>query len=100
LEAFCATKDSTSNNNNLYNFHEERFVQAMDEISAKHGLTEKQCEMLLELSDRVRDSIMFVIGEGRLGLAYHPDFINGIRAGDVVVDLSGINLPFILRPDA
>jgi hypothetical protein len=42
---------------------------------------------------------MFVTGEGRVGLAYHSDFINGIRAGGVVVSLFGINLPFVLRPD-
>jgi hypothetical protein len=33
---------------------------------------------------------MFVTGEGRVGLAYRSDFINGIRAGGVVVSLFGI----------
>jgi hypothetical protein len=33
-----------------------------------------------------------------VGLSYHPDTINGIRPGDVVVGLFGINLPFVLRP--
>jgi hypothetical protein len=43
------------------------------------------------------DNVFFVTAEGQVGRAYHPDFENGIRAGDVVVGLFGINYPFILR---
>lgn len=43
------------------------------------------------------DNVVFVTEEGQVGRAYHPDFENGIRAGDVVVGLFGINYPFILR---
>ena len=43
------------------------------------------------------DTVAFVTEEGQVGRAYHPDFENGIRAGDVVVGLFGINYPFILR---
>jgi hypothetical protein len=43
------------------------------------------------------DLVVFVTAEGQVGKAYHPDFENGIRAGDVVVGLFGINYPFILR---
>jgi hypothetical protein len=43
------------------------------------------------------DNVVFVTKEGHVGRAYHPDFENGIRAGDVVVGLFGINYPFILR---
>ena len=53
------------------------------------------------LNDRVYgyhvDNVVFVTEEGEVGRAYHPDFENGIRAGDVVVGLFGINYPFILR---
>jgi hypothetical protein len=43
------------------------------------------------------DTVVFVTEEGHVGRAYHPDFENGIRAGDVVVGLFGVNYPFILR---
>jgi hypothetical protein len=43
------------------------------------------------------DNVVFVTAEGQVGRAYHPDFENGIRAGDIVVGLFGINYPFILR---
>ena len=43
------------------------------------------------------DNVIFVTAEEQVGRAYHPDFENGIRAGDIVVGLFGINYPFILR---
>jgi hypothetical protein len=33
-----------------------------------------------------------------VGIVYHPDIMEGIRAGDVVVGLFGTSLPFVLRP--
>ncbi|KAJ4310743.1 hypothetical protein N0V94_008292 [Neodidymelliopsis sp. IMI 364377] len=45
-----------------------------------------------------KNSIVFVTAKKHLGMAYHPDFQNGIRPGDIVVGLFGINFPFILRP--
>lgn len=40
---------------------------------------------------------MFITEEGHVGLAYHPDVFNGIRVGDVVVGLYGLNIPYVLR---
>jgi hypothetical protein len=63
------------------------------------GLSQAQCRVLVEFNDdsMVHDSIMFVTDNSQEGFAYHPDFINGIRAGDVVVGLLGYKLPFVLR---
>ena len=58
--------------------------------------TENSFELPSEYSNHV-DTVVFVTEEGQVGRAYHPDFENGIRAGDVVVGLFGINYPFILR---
>jgi hypothetical protein len=44
------------------------------------------------------DRILFVTDNNKIGLAYHPDATHGIRPGDVVAGLFGINFPFILRP--
>lgn len=60
-------------------------------------LTESQSEVLRHLTATAQNLILFVTREGHVGLSYHPDAINGIRPGDVVVGLFGINLPFILR---
>ncbi|KAJ4299359.1 hypothetical protein N0V90_004604 [Kalmusia sp. IMI 367209] len=40
---------------------------------------------------------LFVTDTGRVGLSYHPDIKYGIRNGDIVTGLFGINFPFILR---
>jgi hypothetical protein len=42
--------------------------------------------------------IIFITENNKIGLTYHPDYVNGIRPGDLVVGLFGINFPFILRP--
>jgi hypothetical protein len=59
---------------------------------------------LAELMDLVknmvslaRDRIVFVTNNNKIGLAYHPESMHGIRSGDVVAGLFGINFPFILR---
>jgi hypothetical protein len=44
------------------------------------------------------DRIVFVTNNNKIGLAYHPEPMHGIRSGDVVAGLFGINFPFILRP--
>lgn len=46
---------------------------------------------------RAADKMLFVTAERQVGMAYHPDFDNGIRPGDIVVGLFGINYPFVLR---
>lgn len=40
---------------------------------------------------------IFVTSNSHVGLTYHPDMLNGIRPGDVVVGLFGVSLPFVLR---
>jgi hypothetical protein len=99
LGAFCATRETndTSDKNSLYNHHKESFAIMADDTGT--GLSEAQCRISVELSDdpMVHNSIMFVTDNSRVGFAYHPDLINGIRPGDVVVGLFGYKLPLLLR---
>ena len=44
-----------------------------------------------------RNRTLFTTDSRRLGQPYHPDQ-NGIREGDILVGLFGINFPFILHP--
>ncbi|XPS79688.1 hypothetical protein M3J09_011662 [Ascochyta lentis] len=53
--------------------------------------------MLTYLTLGCRNRILFVTNEGHVGCSYHPDAANGIRAGDVITGLFGLNVPFILR---
>lgn len=41
--------------------------------------------------------ILFVTNTGRVGLTYHSDIEHGIRQGDIIAGLFGINFPFVLR---
>jgi hypothetical protein len=61
-------------------------------------LTEEQHQTFVELSQSAWGDFIFVTKENHVGSSYHPDPINGIRPGDVVVGLFGINLPFVLQP--
>jgi len=46
---------------------------------------------------RLKNQIIFVTSEGYAGMSYRPDTVNGIRPGDVLVGLFGVNIPFVLR---
>jgi hypothetical protein len=46
---------------------------------------------------KVQSKTLFVTDKGQVGVSYHPDYVNGIRTGDMVVGLFGVNFPFILR---
>lgn len=35
--------------------------------------------------------------EGHVGSTYHPDLVNGVHRGDVLVGLFGANFPFVIR---
>jgi hypothetical protein len=41
---------------------------------------------------------LFFTDNNRVGITYHPDVEDGVRVGDVVAGLLGINFPFVLRP--
>jgi hypothetical protein len=76
---------------------EATFKQLLDKRGSNIALTNRQLSMLGELDWNTRKIIIFVTSEGHVGMVYHPDIINGIHPGDVVVGLFGINLPFVLR---
>lgn len=63
----------------------EEVVQAMQEI-------------VRQVKDNISNRISFLTTDNVLGITHHPDLDNGIRPGDVIVGLFGINFPFILRP--
>lgn len=46
----------------------------------------------------LNERILFVTQDNKMGAAYHYDLDNGIRPGDEVVGLFGINFPYVLRP--
>lgn len=54
-------------------------------------------ELAEAISSRAKDRIVFVTDQGHVGLTYHEDPQTGIRSGDVLVGLFGVNFPFILR---
>ena len=41
---------------------------------------------------------LFFTDENQVGITYHPDVEHGLRVGDTVAGLLGINFPFVLRP--
>ncbi|KAL1594059.1 hypothetical protein SLS59_009090 [Nothophoma quercina] len=52
---------------------------------------------VLHLFSHTRKHRVFITKENHVGMIYHPD-PNGVRKGDVLVGLFGINFPFVLRP--
>jgi hypothetical protein len=51
-----------------------------------------------EITRGVKNRVILVMDNNHIGLAYHPNSTGGIRPGDVIAGLFGINFPFILRP--
>lgn len=56
-------------------------------------------ELVDHIKGNVYKRIFFATSSGEFGLTYHPDPIHGVRPGDVVVGLFGLNFPFLLRPN-
>ena len=54
-------------------------------------------ELAEAISSRAKERIVFVTDKGHVGLSYHEDLKTGIRSGDILVGLFGVNFPFILR---
>lgn len=61
------------------------------------GLHDTMRELAEAISSRANGRIVFVTDEGHVGLSYHEEPQAGIRGGDVLVGLFGVNFPFILR---
>ncbi|KAF2624862.1 hypothetical protein BU25DRAFT_450306 [Macroventuria anomochaeta] len=74
--------------------HTERVDRSPDDPRVEEG---SPCFEVLRDLRKSESHIMFVTEEGDVGIIYHPDCANGIRPGDIVVGLFGINYPFILR---
>jgi hypothetical protein len=60
-------------------------------------LTPKDRDVLQKFASSTKNKIVFVAREGHVRLTYHPDAVEGIRAGDEVAVLFGLNIPFVLR---
>jgi hypothetical protein len=94
FEAFCAVAEKDLHPRaKIRTTCQHLFQKTADDLV----LTREQCHVLVEISEPVQDQIVFVTSQGHVGLVYHPDPTNGIRRGDVVVGLFGINVPFVLR---
>lgn len=50
-----------------------------------------------QITSYATNRIAFVTHKGVVGISYHPDPLDGIRPGDRIVDLFGMNMPFVLR---
>jgi len=61
------------------------------------GLTEDEATNLKHVARRPNNRVFFITSEGHTGVAYHPDAVSGIRPGDVLVGLFGVNIPLLLR---
>jgi hypothetical protein len=94
FEAFCAVAEKDLHPRaKIRTTCQHLFQKTADDLA----LTREQCHVLVEISEPAQDQIVFVTSQGHVGLVYHPDPTNGIRRGDVVVGLFGINIPFVLR---
>lgn len=81
----------------LNDAYEELLAYPEDDIPLDTELTPSHTAVMRELTKTAQNQIVFVTSEGHVGLSYHPNAIAGIRSGDIVVGLFGVNLPFILR---
>lgn len=54
-------------------------------------------EVMVALSGH-EECHLFFKDDNQVGMTYHPDLRDGVRPGDVVAGLLGINFPFVLRP--
>ncbi|XPS95616.1 hypothetical protein M3J09_004901 [Ascochyta lentis] len=54
-------------------------------------------EILTSVLQQTMYQTFYTTSSGKLGKSYHPD-PDGIRAGDILVGLFGIDFPFLLRP--
>ncbi|KAF2820717.1 hypothetical protein CC86DRAFT_397899 [Ophiobolus disseminans] len=68
--------------------------------SLSRGKRKAIMELRFQITFSVANKVLFVTETGQVGLSYHSDLVNGIRAGDLVVGLFGLNFPFILRARA
>ncbi|KAJ4374622.1 hypothetical protein N0V86_007494 [Didymella sp. IMI 355093] len=61
------------------------------------GMHDTMRELAEAVSSRAKDRIVFVTDQGHVGLSYHEEPQYGIRSGDILAGLFGVNFPFILR---
>lgn len=78
----------------------EQLPKVFEELLGSHADIEFPStffDVLVALSGH-EECHLFLMDNDGIGITYHPDFNNGVREGDEVVGLLGINFPFILRP--
>jgi hypothetical protein len=77
----------------------ELFNPKLNQTNVSMGVRRVMRRLCSDIVANVRNRTLFLMDNGGTGLSYHPDSINGIRPGDLVVGLFGTNFPFILRPN-
>ncbi|KAH7086212.1 heterokaryon incompatibility protein-domain-containing protein [Paraphoma chrysanthemicola] len=86
----------------FYREHEKKaaIISLESELSRKSkspNVQKRVDEFWSSVSTQTYQRTLFVATDGCIGLSYHPDHVNDIRPGDIVVGLFAINFPFILR---
>jgi hypothetical protein len=85
-------------NSTHYDAAEKAFVTNARRSDVPNAVWEVMVKLISLLISTVADRVLFVMDNKNFGLAYHPEASQGIRSGDIVAGLFGINFPFILRP--
>jgi hypothetical protein len=81
-----------------YDAAKKAFVTNARQSDIPKAVWEVMVKLISLLVSTVANRILFVMDNKRFGLAYHLEALQGIRSGDIVAGLFGINFPFILRP--
>jgi hypothetical protein len=82
-------------------FREEAARQLFDprvrQSTVPKAVWEAAQELCVDIKRNAANRTLFITGNGGVGLTYHSDPDGGIRHGDLVVGLFGVNFPFVLR---
>lgn len=70
----------------------EQLLESQDEIT----FPSQFFDVMVALSGH-EECHLFFTDDDKVGITYHPDLEDGVRAGDVLAGLLGINFPFVLR---
>jgi hypothetical protein len=97
LQLFTRVRDR-SGETPVYQAVIDSFDPDVRRADTPRGLQKRMQGIVDGLIEELSNRVLFVTDNNHIGLAYHPDATGGIRSGDIVAGLFGINFPFILRP--
>ena len=91
---FCALFEARFGNSTILS---EAFRSVVTGGAPADQLLSLQNQVLPRMTDAAQNKILFVTSGGHVGLTYHLDALDRVRAGDEVVRLFGDMIPFVLR---